>query len=129
MPLFILSLSLSFGLSTGSDEDEISKSVHRGSGVTNQHNGTTDSENGDIQIKRIPPDVIPLQSTEHMMEEAPPYMNGDFSERESQVETDSSEEMNMAPHRTLHSPPPPSKYTDREDMVGGYFMWHYFLFP
>ncbi|CAH3160101.1 unnamed protein product [Porites lobata] len=100
-----------------SDEDEISKSVHRGSGVTHQHNGTTDSENGDIQIKRIPPDVIPLQSTEHMMEEAPPYMNGDFSERESQVETDSSEEMNMAPHRTLHSSPPPSKYTDREDMV------------
>lgn len=118
MPLFILGLFFNFGLSTGSDEDEISKSVHRGLGVTNQHNGVTDSENGDIQIKRLPPDVIPVQSTEHMMEEAPPYMNGDFS----QVETDSSEEMNMAPHRTLHSPPPPSKYTDREDMVGFFSM-------
>lgn len=80
------------------------------------HNDTTDNEDGEIHMKRLPPDVIPVQATEHMLEESPPYMNGDVSERESPAETDSSEDMNMAPHRPI-PPPPPSKYTDREDMV------------
>ena len=102
--------------STGSDEDEASKPVQKGSSVSHMHNGTADSEDGDIHIKRLPPDVIPVQAAEHMMQEAPPYMNGELSEGESPAETDSSEDMNMAPHRPIHSPPP-SKYTDREDMV------------
>lgn len=99
-----------------SDEDEASKPVQKGSSVSHMHNGTADSEDGDIHIKRLPPDVIPVQAAEHMMQEAPPYMNGELSEGESPAETDSSEDMNMAPHRPIHSPPP-SKYTDREDMV------------
>ena len=80
------------------------------------HNGTTDNEDGEIHMKRLPPDVIPVQATEHMMEESPPYMNGDLSEGEGPAETDSSEDMNMSPHRPI-PPPPPSKYTSREDMV------------
>ena len=80
------------------------------------HNGKRDSEDGEIHIKRLPPDVIPVQATEHMMEVSPPYMNGDLSEGESPAETDSSEDMNMAPHRPIH-PPPPTIYTNREDMV------------
>lgn len=99
-----------------SDEEEISKRAMQGSDVQHVHNGTTDSEDGDIRIKRLPPDVIPLQATEHMVDEAPPYMNGDISEGESPAETDSSEDMNMAPHRPI-PPPPPTKYTNREDMV------------
>lgn len=95
---------------TGSDEDE--------KGLMDPHipNGNTDNEDGEVHIKRLPPDVIPVQATEHMMEEAPPYMNGNLSEGESPVETDSSEDMNMAPHR-IPPPPPLSKYTNREDMV------------
>ena len=95
---------------TGSDEDE------KGLVDLRVPNGNTDNEDGEIHIKRLPPDVIPVQATEHMMEEAPPYMNGNLSEGESPVETDSSEDMNMAPHM-IPPPPPLSKYTNREDMV------------
>lgn len=95
---------------TGTDEDE--------NGLVGPYmpNGNTDNEDGEIHLKRLPPDVIPVQATEHIMEEKPPYMNGNLSEGESPVETDSSEDMNMAPHR-VPPPPPLSKYTNREDMV------------
>ena len=85
--------------------------------MPNLHNGHTDHEDADIHIKRLPPDVIPVQATEQMIEETPPYMNGEFSEGESPVDTDSSEDMNMAPHTRSPPPPPQSKYTNREDMV------------
>ena len=109
----MLTVSIS---STGSDEEETSKRTVKGSGVRHLQNGTADSEDGEIHIKRLPPDVIPLQAKEHTVHEAPPYMNGDLSEGESPAETDSSEDMNMAPHQLI-PPPPLSKYTDREDMV------------
>ena len=94
----------------GSDEDE--------NGLVDPYmpNGNADNEDGEIHIKRLPPDVIPVQATEHIMEEKPPYMNGNLSEGETPVETDSSEDMNMAPQR-VPPPPPLSKYTNREDMV------------
>lgn len=104
---FTLNLVLS---PTGSDEDE------QGPAVSHMPNGKTDNEDGEIHIKRLTPDVIPVQATEHMIEDTPPYMNGDLSEGESPAETDSSEDMNMAPHG-IPPPPPLSKYTNREDMV------------
>ncbi|KAL9987717.1 hypothetical protein ACROYT_G002067 [Oculina patagonica] len=96
--------------SESSDEDEKSHVV------PHMPNGNADNEDGEIHIKRLPPDVIPVQAAEHMIEETPPYMNGDLSEGESPAETDSSEDMNMAPHG-IPPPPPLSKYTNREDMV------------
>ncbi|XP_068693979.1 golgin subfamily A member 2-like isoform X1 [Montipora foliosa] len=99
-----------------SDEDEASKRAGNGSHVHHIHTVATDSEGGEILVKRLPPDVIPVQAPERMLEESPPYLNGTFSEGESPAETDSSEDMNMTPHRPLH-PPHPSKYTNREDVV------------
>jgi len=89
-------------------------------------NGNTDNEDGEIHIKRLPPDVIPVQAKEHLMEEKPPYENGNLSEGESPVETDSSEDMNMALHR-IPPPLPLSRYTNREDMVRVRVMWTVFV--
>lgn len=99
-----------------SDEEQASKRPVNGPQVQHAHNGTTDSEDGEIQLKRLAPDVIPVQASEHIVGETPPYMNGTFSEGESLSGTDSGEEMSASPHRPLH-PPPQSKYTDRGDVV------------
>ena len=90
-----------------SDEDQVSERLPKDG---------TESEDGDVQITRVAPDVIPVQSPEQMLEEAPPYMNGNLNDGQTPADTDSSEEMNMATHGT-QPPPPLSKYTNREDMV------------
>ena len=60
----------------GTDEDD--------NGLVDPYmpNGNTDNEDGEIHIKWLPPDVIPVQATEHLMEEKPPFMNGNLSEGE-----------------------------------------------
>lgn len=105
---------------TGSDEEQASKRPVNGPQVQHAHNGATDSEDGEIQLKRLAPDVIPVQASEHIVGETPPYMNGTFSEGDSLSGTDSGEEMSTAPHRPLH-PPPQSKYTDRGDVVSALY--------
>lgn len=75
-----------------------------------------DSEDGEILVKRLFFDVILVQVLECMLEELLFYMNGIFSEGESLVEMDFSEDMNMILYRLLYFFYL-FKYINREDVV------------